>query len=209
MPKVPRFDMGGIGLQPITDDWGFSRGHPVDRHYIESFLMRHAGDIRGAVLEVGDRGYTQRFGEGRVTTSDVLDVQADNAAATYVADLRDATSVPSDTFDCFILTQVLVLIRETPRSVARDFPDLETRRRCTNYGPGDLPDQFRPAEADGWSWSSYPATLRWLLSKANFERDTLTVEAFGNLRTTVAFLAGLAQTDLDPGDFESTIAAIH
>ena len=27
------------------------------------------------------------------------------------------------------------------------------------------------------------------------------MEAFGNLRTTVAFLAGLAQTDLDPGDF--------
>ena len=121
MPEVPRFDMGGIGLQPITDDWGFSRGHPVDRHYIESFLMRHAGDIRGAVLEVGDRGYTQRFGAGRVTTSDILDVDADNAAATYVADLRDATSVPSDTFDCFILTQVLVLIRETPEALREVF----------------------------------------------------------------------------------------
>ena len=83
--------------------------------------MRHAADIRGAVLEVGDRGYTQRFGAGRVTTSDILDVDADNAAATYVADLRDATSIPSDTFDCFILTQVLVLIRETHEALREIF----------------------------------------------------------------------------------------
>ena len=138
-PKVPRFDMGGIGLQPITDDWSFSRGHPVDRHYIESFLMRHAADIRGAVLEVGDRGYTQRFGAGRVTTSDILDVDADNAAATYVADLRDAVSVPSDTFDCLILTQVLVLIRETPQALREVFRILKARRRRADHGPRDLP----------------------------------------------------------------------
>ena len=45
--------------EPISRAYGFDRGTPVDRHYIEAFLQRHApspdysaGDIRGRVLEV-------------------------------------------------------------------------------------------------------------------------------------------------------------
>jgi hypothetical protein len=43
----------------------------LDRYYIEAFLGRHAADIRGRTLEIGDDTYTLRFG-GRVTQSDVL-----------------------------------------------------------------------------------------------------------------------------------------
>src|SRR6185312_2075371 len=53
---------------PIASDFGYARGGPVDRYYIEGFLARHADDIRGRVLEVGDASYTHRFGGSRVTT---------------------------------------------------------------------------------------------------------------------------------------------
>jgi hypothetical protein len=47
------FDFGGLcGLSPVTDSWGFARGQPVDRVYIERFLSQHRGDICGHVLEV-------------------------------------------------------------------------------------------------------------------------------------------------------------
>src|SRR5882724_10215312 len=95
---------------PVCDNWGFSRGLPVDRYYIDAFLSRHAGDIRGHVLEIGDDGYSRRFGSKNVDRVDVLDIDSKNPAATIVADLADAPQVPSDTFDCIILTQVLVLI---------------------------------------------------------------------------------------------------
>jgi hypothetical protein len=42
------------GLQPVSREFGFDRGRPVDRHYIEAFLAERAGDIHGRVLEVGD-----------------------------------------------------------------------------------------------------------------------------------------------------------
>src|SRR3954471_7003562 len=51
---------------PISSDFGYGRGGPVDRYYIEGFLARHAADVRGRVLEVGDARYTHRYGGSRV-----------------------------------------------------------------------------------------------------------------------------------------------
>jgi hypothetical protein len=65
--------VGAVGFgslrrtEPISRDFGFVRGGPVDRYYIEGFLSRHAGDIAGRVLEIGDDTYTRRFGGGAVT----------------------------------------------------------------------------------------------------------------------------------------------
>src|SRR6185295_12180787 len=53
-------------LSPISREYGFDRGRPIDRHYIETFLARHAVDVAGDVLEIKDDGYTRRFGAGRV-----------------------------------------------------------------------------------------------------------------------------------------------
>src|SRR3954452_24936630 len=47
---------------PVSRRWGFDRGLPIDRYFIESSLARSRADIRGRVLEVKDGGYTRRFG---------------------------------------------------------------------------------------------------------------------------------------------------
>jgi hypothetical protein len=49
-------------VTPLSQEFGFDRGLPIDRYYIENFLAHHAEDIRGHVLEVRDATYTQRFG---------------------------------------------------------------------------------------------------------------------------------------------------
>ncbi len=57
MNQCPRINWGELRrLTPISDVWGLDRGRPLDRYYIESFLERHRGDIRGRVLEVKDSG---------------------------------------------------------------------------------------------------------------------------------------------------------
>ena len=45
-------------VRPISSSFGFDRGKPIDRRYIEDFLSRHAQDITGRVLEVADNAYT-------------------------------------------------------------------------------------------------------------------------------------------------------
>src|SRR5688572_30005094 len=74
-------------LEPISREYGFDRGQPIDRHYIETFLGMHAGDVAGHVLEIKDDTYTRRFGVGRVSRSDVLCLEADDRHATIVGDL--------------------------------------------------------------------------------------------------------------------------
>ena len=71
--------------QPICANFGYSRGSPVDRHYIESFIASHSEDVSGRVLEIKDAGYTRRFGGSRVERSDVLDINTANPAATASA----------------------------------------------------------------------------------------------------------------------------
>src|ERR687895_460818 len=66
-PPVGSLRLGSLRrVTPISRNYGFDRGTPIDRHYIERFLTRHAGDVRGRVLEVGDDEYTRRFGGERV-----------------------------------------------------------------------------------------------------------------------------------------------
>ena len=95
---------------PFSRDWGYDRGTPIDRVYIEDFLTRHAEDVRGACLEVMNSDYTHRFGGTRVGRQDVLDINPANTLATIVADLGEADSLPEQRFDCIIFTQTLHLI---------------------------------------------------------------------------------------------------
>lgn len=41
-------------FRPLSASYGFDRGTPVDRLYIEEFLKLHSDDVRGRVLEIGD-----------------------------------------------------------------------------------------------------------------------------------------------------------
>ena len=102
---------------PLSDHWGYDRGTPIDRFYIESFLQEHRKDIRGRVLEIKDSTYTDRFGRD-VTQRDVLDIDPTNPRATIVADLAAANAIPADQFDCFVLTQTLQFIYDTRAAVA-------------------------------------------------------------------------------------------
>jgi SAM-dependent methyltransferase len=106
-----------LPLEPLSDHYGWDRGTPLDRHYIETFLAEHSDVIRGSVLEVQDDAYTRAFGADRVTMSTVVDIDDANQRATLIADLSQPASLPADAYDCIILTQTLHLIPRPERCV--------------------------------------------------------------------------------------------
>ena len=52
-------------LQPISAQFAFDCGKPINRRYIEDFLSRNTADIKRRVLEFGNNAYTIRFGRDR------------------------------------------------------------------------------------------------------------------------------------------------
>lgn len=182
-------------LDPVNRQFGFGRGRPVDRYYIEAFLARHAGDIRGRVLEVGDDAYTRRFGNGRVTASDVLHAVAGNPQATLVADLSQAGHLPEGQFDCIICTQTLQYIYDVRAAV-------RTLHRILKPGGvllASLPGigQISRYDMDRWGeyWRFTTLSVRRLLEEA-FPPSGITAQAHGNVLAAVALLHGIAAEEV-------------
>jgi SAM-dependent methyltransferase len=192
----PALDLGDLRrVTPVDPQFGGGRGQPVDRHYIEHFLAEHAADVRGHVLEVGDVGYTRRFGGARVTRSDVIHADASNPRATLIADLAEAHDIPSDTFDCFICTQTLTYIYAVQDAVSSIRRILRPGGVLLATVPGI--SQSSPYDRDRWGeyWRFTTQSLRRLLGEA-FPPEHVRVQAYGNVLASTAFLQGLAVEDL-------------
>jgi SAM-dependent methyltransferase len=174
---------------------------PIDRYYIEKFLVQHAADIHGRVLEIGDDSYTRRFGGARVHTRDVLHVDAGNAAATIVGDLADGGHIPSHAFDCLILTQTLHLIYDLERALQTIGRILKPNGVLLATFPGISQisiDQW----ADRWCWSLTTHSAARLFGEV-FPPDHMTIQAYGNVLTAISFLQGLAVSELTTDELES------
>lgn len=178
---------------PVSAEWGFDRGVPVDRWYIETFLAAHGQDITGAVLEVRSSDYTDRFGH-EVRRREVLDIDATNPAATVVADLAAADHVAPDQFDCFLLNQTLQFIPDVQAA-------LHHAHRLLRPGGvllATVPSVSRIApryglEADLWRFTA--AGARRLVDAA-FPGGTVDVVSMGSLRAACAFLEGRAADEV-------------
>jgi SAM-dependent methyltransferase len=182
---------------PLSDHWGSERGRPVDRYYIEQFLETHRSDVRGRGLEVKDASYLERLNSG-LRSIDVLDVDVANSNATIIADLASAPEVPSDAFDCFILTQTLQLIYDAPAAVREVHRVLAPGGVLLLTVPGitrslrGLPDY----------WRFTPMACERLFGDV-FGRDRVTVHSYGNPLSAIAFLTGMAQEELSRRDLDA------
>ena len=202
-PSPGRVAFGDLRrLAPISRDFGSDRGLPLDRVYVERFLERQRADIHGRVLEVGEDTYTHRFGAERVTQADVLHVHDRNPRATFVGDLATADHIPSDAFDCIILTQTLQLVYELR-------PAIRTLHRILRPGgvllatvPGITPVAAWSEWGSTWYWSFTEQTLRRLLGEV-FPMELLALETHGNVLVATAFLHGLAAEELAAEELEA------
>ena len=179
---------------PIGRRFGFDRGHPVDRRYIEEFLERHRDDVRGRVLEIGDRGYTRRFGGDRVTRSDVYD-RPGNDGATLTGDLGGDAALPDGAFDCMIVTQTLLFVFELRRAMRNLHAALAPGGVLLVTVPGISQVVREDMDREGDFWRFTTRSLRDLAAGC-FDAGRIEVEARGNVLACVAFLHGLAQEDL-------------
>jgi SAM-dependent methyltransferase len=196
-PTVGRIRFGDLRrVTPISEWFGFDRGLPIDRYYIERFLADYSEDIRGRVLEMGDPNYTRQFGGDRVTKSDVLHVSKGNPLATFVGDLACASKIPSKTFDCIIVTQTMHLLYEVRAAIDTLHRIIKPNGVLLLTVPGVSQislDQW----GKSWYWSFTSISIRQLLEEF-FPAECLNITSYGNVLAATAFLHGIATSELEP-----------
>ncbi len=185
--------------KPISSDFGFDRGTPVDRYYIEGFLRQHADDLRGRVLEVGDDRYTSMLAGNAVESVSVLNLAATGVANEIVDDLTQPQRLGTQTFDCVICVQTLHLIYELESA-------LETLARVLRPNGvllATVPGISRISTDPEGMWRD-----QWRLTCASATRafgdvfgdKNVSVRAYGNVLTAIAFLHGIAAEELDQSE---------
>jgi SAM-dependent methyltransferase len=191
---VVRARFGDLRRTEPASEWGFGRGTPVDRWYIERYIAENAHLIRGHALEVKEDLYASRFGASSV---DVLDIDEGNPHATVVGDLCKSSTLAPQTYDVAVVTQTLQLV---PR------PLDAIRNLLAALQPGGsllltVPTVSRLAGSwDRWRWT--PLGMRDLLSEAAPRDAEMACIGFGNGLAARAFLFGLAVSDLDEDTLE-------
>jgi SAM-dependent methyltransferase len=187
----------GFDVEPLSYVWGFDRGLPLHRYYLEQFLEEFRADICGHCLEFQDDSYTHRFGGAAVAKLDILHVDHSQPGATIVADLTKPNDLPSNAFDCIVCTHVLHVIFDIERMVAELWRILK---------PGGVLLAAVPHISmcdPGWHeiWRFTPEGLRSALGKA-FAREAIVIRAYGNSLTAAGELRGLVTEEFS----KSTLA---
>lgn len=207
--RTARIHFGDLKrTSPISAQFGSDRGTPIDRYYIERFLAEKAACIQGRVLEVADNHYTKRFGCQRVTSTDILHVNASNPNATIIGDLGCADVLPAAAFDCIIFTQTLqyifdirAAIRQLHQALKRGGVLLLTvpgiSQLATWPGLGQADEEW----AKTWYWSLTTFSTRRLLEE-QFGSNGLEVKMYGNVFAATAFLYGVTLQEVDRADLD-------
>jgi hypothetical protein len=181
---------------PMSTLFGYDRGTPIDRIYVDAFLNDNASHIRGRTLEVVDDHYTLKYGAHRTTKRDVVDFRADNPKATIVGDLCQLGTDWDGSFDAIVLTQTLQLIYDLPEAVRAFWSLLDEEGTILLTVPGLTPID-RGQDYSTWYWA-FTETSAFRLFSEVFGADNVEVSVFGNVFTAVSFLHGLAAEELAP-----------
>lgn len=195
-----RIDFGDLArVRPVSQGYGFSRGTPVDRFYIERFLQRHAAEIRGRALEVADPKYCRRFGTG-VTQQDVLNA-APSPEATLVGDLGTPGVLPDNAFDCMVITQTLQYVFDLRSALAQIHRALKPGGTILATVPAISPVDHADWQ---WYWLFTGHSVRKLFEDA-FGTGNVDIDICGNAFAATCFVQGIAQEDigaawLEPND---------
>lgn len=193
-----RNEISDIPRSPISNIFGIERGLPVDRYYIEKFLDENRHYISGTVLEVAGREYTMKYGTDieKSISMHVCDASGNDS---IIANLETGEGVVDELADCFILTQTLPFIfdvkaaaENTVRFLKKGGTALVTVSGITQISRYDM---------DRWGhyWSFTTASLKRLFEKCK-DVESIEITAYGNVKSSVSGLYGLATEDMDESD---------
>lgn len=186
---------------PVSNVFGFDRGLPIDRYYIEKFLFGNKQFIKGEVLEIAESTYTRKFGGKEVKKSLVFNINTSRSKTDIIGNLATGEGIKENLVDCFILTQTLPFIYNIHNAIENAIRLVKPSGTLLITIPGIT--QISRYDMDRWGhyWSFTDASLLQLLLEV-IPRSKIRIETYGNVKAAACFLYGLAANELSRDDLE-------
>jgi SAM-dependent methyltransferase len=183
--------ISSLTTKPISTRYGFDRGTPVDRLYIERFLEIYRDNVKGACLEIVDDSYILKYGGTKVTKKDVLDIFI-REKTTINGDLRNLKGVIADnSYDTIIITQTFNVIDDYESAI----------KECQRIlKPGGMLLVTLPTISPAWNlkinmWRFNIKSAEYVFKKY-FEDKNVVVTGLGNKSAVECFWLGMSLQDM-------------
>lgn len=188
-----------IGTIPVSRIYGGERGLPVDRKYIEKFLLANKGDICGTVMEIESDDYIKKYGES-IDKKYILHVKGWGGKDVIQGNFETGEGLLENMVDCLICTQTLQYIFDLERAIDNIHKILRPNGVALITVPSI--QHFPRIDNNDWCeyWSFTENSVKKLLAN-KFGEDAISVKSFGNVKVTTAFLEGLCAEELCENDF--------
>lgn len=182
-------------LQPLSQNFGYERGTPIDRFYIEKAIQKYSQYIQGMVLEVGGDAYTREFSDTKPEDSFILNYTELAGTNVIVGDLSDYTSLPDVKFDAFICTQTLNFIYDFKSAINSSYELLNKN----GYFIGTVASVCNISKHDDDRWGDYWRFTASGIKKAFMESkfEILDISCYGNVLAAKALLDGFVVEDFE------------
>jgi SAM-dependent methyltransferase len=196
-PAPGSLDWGDLRrLVPLCPRFGFSRGTPIDRYYLDRFVERIRPEVTGDVVELGGRDSNREsYGLIGATRYRGLDQRA-RSSVSLAGDAHDSSILPERSLDAVLAFNVLEHCH-SPWLVA------ENMGRWLRPGGKAfcmVPSAQRLHRMAEDYWRPLPAALPLLFTGFSATR----LEVFGNPLTTLAALLGIAVEELSQRELDAT-----
>jgi hypothetical protein len=186
---------GQLAFEPVSRVFGFDRGTPVDRYFIERFLEDKRALITGHVMEIEEALYTRMFGPAPVR-SEVLRFTGEPGPSVRIGDLTRHETLPKAELDAFICTQTLNFIYDHQQAIRGLYHSLKPGGKALVTVAGLV--QISRYDADQWGdfWRFTPGSAQRMFEDV-FGKGNVEVGLFGNSYAAACLFKGFATEECD------------
>lgn len=195
------FYQNKLTTEPISKVFGFDRGLPIDRYYIEKFLSENRQLIKGVTLEIAESTYTKKFGGKKVKKALVFNVKKGRAKMDIIGNLVTGEGIKENLVDCFIMTQTLPFIYAIHSAVKNAVKILRPGGSLLVTVPGITQISRYDMSRWGQYWSFTDLSLRKLFEEV-VPSSFIDIKTYGNVKSASYFLYGFAQHELTREELE-------
>lgn len=183
-----------LPAKSISRDWGYRRGTPIGRKYIECFLETNRQFIRGDILEVAETTYSEQFSD-QTNVHSMTAIHVNDVEGCRKANLETGEGLGIEEFDTMIITQTLAYIYDLKAAVHNIYNALRSKGNCfiTVTDIGHMGEN--ESEKYGCYWGFHRLGITKLFAEI-FGEENVCSAVYGNIKTVTAQLYGLAAEDI-------------